>query len=147
MKYFSIAELCKSDTAKKLGIKNDPNESQRANLVALIEHVLDPLREIYGKPIMVSSGFRNYKTNAAVGGSKTSDHMSGCAADIYTTGGIVENRKLAKLIAEKLCFSQLIDEKNYAWVHVSYHQGGDNHHEILRTKDGKKYIKINISQL
>lgn len=146
MKYFSLDELCKSDTAKKLGINNEPNESQRANLVALIENVLDPLREMYRRPIMVSSGFRNYKTNAAVGGSKTSDHMSGCAVDIYTKGGVVENRKLARLIAEKLCFSQLIDEKNYSWVHVSYHPNGDNHHEILRY-NGKSYIKISIDKL
>ena len=146
MKYFSIDELCKSETAKKKGIKNIPNEAQRANLVALIEHVLDPLREMYGKPIMVSSGFRNYETNKAVGGSKSSDHMSGCAADIYTKGGVAENRKLAKMIAEKLCFSQLIDEKNYSWVHVSYHPNGENHHEILRY-DGKGYTKIGIARI
>lgn len=147
MKYFSIEELCRSKKAVELGIKNVPEDWQRVNIVALIEHVLDPLREMYGKPISVSSGFRNYKTNSAVGGSKTSDHMSGCAADIYAKGGAVENRKLAKLIAEHFCFAQLIDEKNYSWVHVSYRQNGDNHHEILRTKDGKKYVKINISQL
>lgn len=147
MKYFSVEELCRSEKAKKLGIKNIPNEAQRANLVALIEKVLDPLREMYGKPIMVSSGFRNYNTNQAVGGSKTSDHMSGCAADIYAKGGVTENKKLAKMIAEKLCFSQLIDEKGYAWVHVSFHPNGDNHHQILRTKDGKNYTNITISQL
>lgn len=120
MKYFSIKELCKSDTAKARGIDNTPNEEVKANLEALIDNVLDPLREAYGKPIYINSGYRCPELNKAVGGVSTSEHQSGRAADI-DTHDYEENKKLFKLIQElNLPFRQLIDESNLSWVHVSY---------------------------
>lgn len=120
MKYFTIAELCRSNTADKLLIDNKCTKEQAANMMALVNNVLDPLREAYGKPILVNSGFRCEKLNKKVGGSKTSDHLHGMAADI-TTGSLKGNKRLFYLIQELgLPFKQLIDEKGFSWVHVSY---------------------------
>lgn len=119
-KYFSLDELCHSDTAKSKGIDNTPSEEVKKNLDALIENVLDPLREAYGKPIYINSGYRCSELNKAVGGVSTSEHQSGRAADI-DTHDYEENKKLFNLIQElNLPFRQLIDESNLSWVHVSY---------------------------
>lgn len=119
-KYFSLDELCHSDTAKAREIDNTPSEEVKKNLEALIENVLDPLREAYGKPIYINSGYRCLELNKAVGGVSTSEHQSGRAADI-DTHDYEENKKLFKLIQElNLPFRQLIDESNLSWVHVSY---------------------------
>lgn len=123
-KYFTVAELCKSPTAQRLGIYNEPNEPIRENLKLLIERVLDPLREAYGKPIIVTSGYRCDALNKAVKGSKTSQHMSGQAADVNGVSK-ADNRKLFELAQQlKLPFDQLIWEYGTKdcpdWVHLSY---------------------------
>lgn len=87
MKYFTIEELCKSTTANRLKIDNRCDSGVAVSLAALVENVLDPLREWYGKPISVNSGYRCPALNKAVGGSATSQHMSGQAADIDTKIG------------------------------------------------------------
>lgn len=119
MKYFTIAELTK--TTHK-GIDNTPNDEQRACLVRLVNNVLDPLREAYGKPIIVTSGYRCQKLNKAVGGAASSQHILGQAADIRSKEDTPEeNKKLFDLIVRlKLPFDQLINEYGYNWVHVSY---------------------------
>lgn len=120
MKYFTIKELCKSSTAEQKKIDNTPNSEVVNNLEKLVEHILDPLREKYGKPIHVNSGYRCPALNKAVGGSKTSQHILGLAADI-TAGSVTKNKILFNLIQElNLPFDQLIDEKNFRWIHVSY---------------------------
>lgn len=119
MKYFTIQELTRSDTAEEHGIDNTPTKEAKENLVALVDNVLDPLREMYGKPIIVNSGYRCPQLNAAVGGAKNSQHMRGEAADI-TAGSKEENKKLFELIRERLPFDQLLNESDYSWVHVSY---------------------------
>lgn len=120
MKYFTIKELCKSSTAIQKGIDNTPNSEIVDNLKKLVEYILDPLRERYGKPIHVNSGYRCPALNKAVGGSKTSHHVKGLAADI--TAGSVEENKLLFELAQELDFpyDQLIDEKNFKWIHISY---------------------------
>ena len=120
MRYFTIKELCQSDTAVKKKINNTPNSEIVNNLTQLVNNILDPLREKYGKPITVNSGYRCEALNIAVGGSKTSHHMLGLAADI-TAGSPSKNKILFDLIQElELPFDQLIDEKNYRWIHVSF---------------------------
>lgn len=125
MKYFSIEELCDSATAKAKGIPNIPGLKEESNLVNLISNILDPLREEYGKPIYVNSGYRCAALNKAVGGAASSQHMAGQAADI-TTGSRKENQKLFDLIQKmNLPFDQLIFEKGDKkvgpdWVHVSF---------------------------
>ena len=128
MKYFTMKELTKSSTADKLGIDNTPTTEVSAQLSNLVTHVLDPLREMYGKAITVNSGYRCSKLNAAVGGAKTSQR--GEAADI-TAGSKTENKKLFELIRDNLPFDQLIDESNYSWVHVSYVSTSKNRKQIL----------------
>ena len=108
--------------------------------------ILDPLRIFYGFPIHISSGFRCPTLNRAVGGVANSQHLRGEAADI-DTGSIAANRKLAKMIVDmNLPFDQLIDESNYAWVHVSHKKNGGNRGQILRMRGGK-YTVIKADQL
>ena len=122
MKYFTIKEMTKSATAQRKGINNDPSIQVCQSLTALIEKVLDPLREAYGKPIIVTSGYRCPKLNAIVGSTPSSQHVKGEAADIRSVQDTPEeNKKLFDLIVKLgLPFDQLINEYNYDWVHVSF---------------------------
>ncbi len=130
MKYFTVAEFVRSDTADRRAIDNRLPKELLPNVQALVNNVLDPLREAYGKPIRVNSGFRCPALNKAVKGSATSDHMTGRAADI-TGGSPAENKKLFYMIQELgLPFDQLIDEKHFSWVHVSYREGA-NRNQVL----------------
>ncbi len=134
MQYFTLNELTKSDTAIRKGINNTPNAEQIKNLETLVNYILDPLRKYYGKPIIVTSGFRCKELNNIVGGSKTSDHMTGCAVDIRTVQDTKEeNKKLFDLALKlNLPFDQLIDEYNYDWVHISY--SPKNRRQVLHIK-------------
>lgn len=120
MRNFTIQELTASTTAAAKKINNDPTPEAEKNLKLLVDEVLDPLRDAYGKPIRVNSGYRSPALNTAVKGSKTSQHVKGQAADI-TGGNKDENKKLFELAQElNLPYCQLIDEKNFSWVHISY---------------------------
>ena len=128
MKYFTVGEFTRSAVADRYGIPNRlPSMAESDNIHRLVINVLDPLREAYGKPIKVSSGYRCPRLNAIVGGSSTSDHMKGCAADIQSIpNNPEENRKLFNLIRElHLPFDQLIDESGMKWVHVSHRTKGN----------------------
>lgn len=133
-KYFSIAELTKSSTAIKKKINNTPTKEVENNLNQLIDNILDPLREAWGQPIIVGSGYRCEALNKAVGGASHSQHKLGQAADIHTKSDSVEdNKKLFELIKQlKLPFDQLINEYNYNWIHVSY--SPRNRRQILNIK-------------
>lgn len=128
MKYFTLKEL----TATNRKIPNYPNEMQIQNLQKLVKNVLDPLRELYGKPIKVNSGYRSQSLNSAIGGAKNSEHMTGCAADI-TTGSREGNEKLFNLIKDNFKFRQLINEYDFSWIHVSYNEN-DLKQQILAIK-------------
>lgn len=145
MKYFTIEELCKTSTK----IENVPNAVEKANLVCLVESVLDPIREKYGKPIIVTSGYRSEKVNKAVGGASTSQHLKGQAVDIVTKGN-KDNAVLFKLILDmkkqgKIVFDQLINEYpnglgTPSWIHISYKAIGENRGQVLiasKLKGGK----------
>lgn len=124
MKYFTIEELIKSDTAKARGIDNVPNADVVDNLEGLVKNVLDPLREAWGRPIYVSSGYRSPALNRAVGGASSSQHMKGQAADI-SAGTREGNKALWDLVLRLgLPFDQMIDEKNWQWLHLSYNPNG-----------------------
>lgn len=95
-----------------------------------MEECLDKVRELWGKPIGVNSGYRSPELNRVVGGAKNSQHTKGEACDI-TTGGRENNRKLFDMICESgIEFDQLIDESNYKWLHISYCKG-DNRKQVL----------------
>lgn len=121
---FTLKELTKSDTATRLGLDNTPDDEALENLKTLCEKVLQPVRDHFGKSVTVNSGYRSPESNAAVGGSKTSDHCKGQAADIEIDG--VPNPDLAEWIQNNLDYTQLILEfytqgqPNSGWVHVSY---------------------------
>lgn len=133
-KYFTINELTKSSTAQRLHINNNPTQEVKDNLNKLIDSVLDPLRELYGKPIIVNSGYRCTKLNKAIGGAKNSQHLVGQASDIRTVQNTKEsNKELFDLIKNsKLPFDQLINEYDYNWVHVSY--SPRNRRQVLTIK-------------
>lgn len=129
-KYFSVEELTRSWTASELKIDNTPNTDQTNNLILLIDIVLDPIRELWAKPIYVNSGFRSDALNKAVNGVPNSQHLKGQAADI-NTGSVVENEELFNIILNSdIEFDQLIDEKNFGWIHISYNYEG-NRKQIL----------------
>ena len=124
MKYFSIKELTKSETATKKGIDNTPNAAQVKNMETLINNLLDPIREQWGAAIYVTSGFRSVALNKAVGGVSNSHHLGGYAADL-TVKSQSGNKALFDMIRRsKLKWTQLISEKTTtqgcSWVHISY---------------------------
>ena len=135
MKYFTIQELTISNTAQRKCIDNTPDQKAAAALTALVANVLDPLREAWGKPIVVNSGYRCPKLNRAVGGVARSQHTKGEAADIRTLSNRRwENEQLFKFIVQlKLPFDQLIDEHGYSWIHVSYSKG-KNRRQVLHVR-------------
>ena len=135
MKHFSVNELIATST----GLLNVPMQSEKDNLIKLVDSVLDPLREMYGGPIHVNSGYRSPIVNKKIGGAATSQHVKGEAADI-TAGSKIENKKLFNLIADNFKFDQLINEKDFTWIHVSY-STTRNRGQKLKF-DGKKYTEI-----
>jgi hypothetical protein len=144
MKYFNLNEFTRSNKASELKISNLPSSEHKANIELLTDNVLDKLREWYGKPINITSGYRSYDLNKAIpGSSKTSQHSKGEAADIVASIPR-DNVKLFNYIKDNLQFDQLIWEKgtdsNPAWIHVSFSKS-KSRKEILKTKDGKIYTK------
>ena len=148
-KYFTLEEMVASPTAKRKGINNSPSETVVANLRNLVKNVLDPLREAWGAPIVVTSGYRSSKLNATVGGARNSAHLYGYAADIRTLSDRPsENKKLRDLLIElDLPFDQLIDEYGCDWIHVSYKSSG-NKHQLLSAvkKDGRTVYQSGIKK-
>lgn len=119
MQYFTFTEFERSATATRHAIDNTMPEAARRNVARLVDTVLDPLRRAWGRSITVTSGYRCPELNKAVGGSKTSHHLQGMAADI-TTGNRADNRRLFQLVRDLgLPFTQLIDESDFAWIHIS----------------------------
>jgi hypothetical protein len=135
---FSLHELTKSETALRMGFDNTPGETETAALKLLAEKVLQPVRDHYGKGVKVNSGYRSPESNAAVGGSKTSDHCKGQAADIEIPG--VANAELAQWIMDNLDYTQLILEfytpgiPDSGLVHVSYDPNNLKKQELTATK-------------
>lgn len=124
LKYFTIAEMCKSAEAKSRGIDNIPTLEHENNLRTLIFELLDPIRSIYGRPITVSSGYRSEAVNKAIKGSNGSLHLKGMAADLQCS-----NINELWEICKDFEFDQLIKEtddrsgKLKEWIHISYSKG------------------------
>lgn len=145
MRYFTLNELTKSATASRNGIRNEPSLEETRCLNALVDNCLDPLRSLFGSAIRVTSAFRCKALNKAVGGSSTSQHLKGMAADIQAVNGA--NGRLFNLARMTLEFDQLIwekgDDKNPSWIHVSYDPyKTKQRRQVLRTKNGKNYYAI-----
>lgn len=137
-KNFSYDELIASATAKRLGLDNTPTPEEKERLRQLAEDILQPIRDAWRAPIVVTSGFRSEEVNKAVGGVKTSQHRLGEAADIKV-GGKDRNKKLFNLIYKlisqgKIKVGQLIDEYNYQWIHISLPRKNKENNQILHIK-------------
>lgn len=135
MKYFTIKELCQSETAEKFNINNTPTEEIENRLEILIDTLLDPLREEWGSPIIINSGYRCPLLNKAVGGSKTSSHMSGWAVDMKPKNGKMDEFKsfVVKFLQTRF-WDQCILEKSgdVEWVHLSlYNNSGKQRRQIF----------------
>lgn len=144
---FSLHEMTKSETALRKNMPNEPTEADIANLKLLAEKVLQPLRDHYGVGIKVNSGYRSPDVNAAVGGSRTSDHCKGQAADIEIAG--VPNATLAQYIKDSLQYTQLILEfytpgvPDSGWVHVSYDSNNLKCQTLTAVKKDGKTVYLN----
>jgi hypothetical protein len=118
-KHITFKEATFSATAQRLGIKNEPTLEHLKAMITVAEKCFEPLREWYGKPLRINSFYRGKDLNKAVKGSLTSQHCKGEAIDI-DAGSISENKKIHDWIKDNLEFTQLINEYNYSWVHVSF---------------------------
>ena len=136
-KHLNLAEVTRSDSAKRKGISNQPTPEHIENFKKLAEKVFEPVREHFGVPIHISSGYRSKALNTAIGGSLTSQHCQGEAIDIDMDGsGVVSNADIFNYIKDELNFDQLIWEfgtaKNPDWVHVSYESTGKQRKQVLK---------------
>lgn len=136
--HLSLAEVTRSETAKRKGISNMPTDAHLENFKLLAEKVFEPIRKYFGKPIHISSGYRSAALNKAVGGASSSQHCSGEAIDIDMdgNGNGITNKMVFDYIKENLEFDQLIWEfgtdANPDWVHVSYESTGKQRKQILK---------------
>lgn len=140
MKYFTIKEMCDSETAKKHNIANEPNIIERNNIIKLVETLLDPLRERLGQPIIVNCGFRNDRVNKLVGGSVTSAHRKGLAADLRINGNNIRLKE--ELLKSGLDFDQCIvyhSKTNPSFVHIGL-SDRKNRRQVLFSPDDKRYF-------
>ena len=129
-KNFVLSELTKSNTAKRLGIKNEPTKEHMDNLQVLVRDLIQPIRDGIG-PIRVSSGYRNPELNRAIGGSRKSQHCKGEALDIqFWEMGQMNNKAIYDWVLKSgIEFDQMINEFDFAWIHIS-----------LKSKDNRKQV-------
>ena len=130
-KNFVLSELTKSNTAKRLGIKNEPTKEHMDNLQVLVRDLIQPIRDGIG-PIRVSSGYRNPELNRAIGGSHKSQHCKGEALDLqFWEMGEMNNKAIYDWVLESgIEFDQMINEFDFAWIHISL-KGEDNRKQVL----------------
>ena len=146
----NLAEITRSDTAKRHGIDNTPTAEHLENFKLLADKVFEPIREHFKTPIFISSGYRSKALNSFIKRSLTSQHCTGQAIDIDMDGsnGEVTNRMVFDFIKNKLDFDQLIWEFgtdfNPDWVHVSYVKGKNRKQKLkaIRTSGKTTYLAI-----
>ena len=141
--HFSLAELTKSQTATRKGIDNKPTLEHIENLTELCVQILEPTRRNFGKPMVITSGYRSEELCEAIGSKSTSQHAKGEAADFEMFG--IDNKELAKYIKNNLVFDQLIlefynpDDPSSGWVHCSYSKDENRKQSLLY--NGKDYTE------
>lgn len=141
-KHLELSELTRSESAKRLGISNMPTAEHIENLKLLAEKVFEPIREHFGVPIRISSGYRSKSLNSAIpNSSKTSQHSLGEAIDIDNDGTGIKNSEIFDFIKNNLEYDQLINEFDYAWVHVSYAKNNRKQTLIASKVNGKTVYK------
>jgi len=145
----TLAEMLRSESAKRNGISNQPAADHLENMKAWAIKVFQPIRDHFKRPIHISSGYRSFELNRLIGGSQSSQHSKGMAGDIDMDGTPIKNSEVFNFIKYNVNFDQLIwefgNDFNPDWVHVSFNPHGENRKEILRAKkdNGKTvYIKL-----
>jgi zinc D-Ala-D-Ala carboxypeptidase len=147
-KNLSLAEVVRSESAKRNGVDNTPTPEHLENLKKLANNIFQPIRDHFKKPIIISSGYRSEKLNRLVPGTSiTSQHSQGEALDIDMDGTKITNKQVFDFIKDNLVFDQLIWEfgtdDNPAWVHVSYESTGKQRKQVLKAvkkNNTTKYI-------
>lgn len=148
--HLNIAEVTRSESAKRLGLSNMPTEEHLDNLKKLADNIFEPIRNHFRCPILISSGYRSQGLNNAIGGAKGSDHLKGMAIDIDmdNTPNGVTNKMIFDYVKNNLNFRQLIwefgDSENPDWVHISYNENDLKNEILIATKhNGKTNYKKN----
>jgi hypothetical protein len=145
--HVSYKEGIKSNTALRRGIDNTPGSYERSNMEIVAEKIFEPLREWVGGPVKINSFYRCEELNRAIGGSSRSQHCEGRAIDLDDTFGYKTNAEMFEYIRKNLSFDQLIwefgDDKNPAWVHVSYVSQDQNRLRVMRAEklNGKTHYR------
>ena len=144
-KNFTLSEITKSNTAKRLGIENAPDKEHLKNMQVLIRDLIQPMRDALG-PIRISSGYRNPQLNRAIGGSTKSQHCKGEALDLqFWKNGEMCNKEIYDwVLKEGIEFDQMINEFDFAWIHISL-KDNNNRKQVLeayKDKDGDTAYKV-----
>ena len=147
-KNFVLSEITHSNTAKRLGIDNDPTKKHLQNMQRLVDLLLQPLRDALG-PIRISSGYRNPSLNRAIGGSPKSQHCKGEALDLqFWRGGEMFNKEIYEWILQSdLEFDQMINEFDFAWIHISLKEKNNRNQVLEAYKDEDNDTKYKYAEV
>ena len=145
-KNFTLSEITRSNTAARLNIKNAPNKEHLKNMQVLIRDLIQPMRDALG-PIRISSGYRSPALNRAIGGSSKSQHCKGQAVDIqfFKKGEMCNKEIYDWVIKEEIEFDQMINEFDFAWIHISLRPDNKNRKMVLeayKDDDGDTAYKV-----
>ena len=147
-KSFALSEIIHSNTAKRLGIDNEPTETHLQNMQHLVDNLIQPLRDAVG-PIRVSSGYRNPELNRAIGGSRSSQHCKGEALDLqFWQNGKMMNELIYEWILDSgIEFDQMINEFDFAWIHISLKKKGSRNQVLEAFKDDEGDTKYRYADV
>jgi len=147
-KNFVLSEITHSNTAKRLGIKNEPTKIHLDGLQILVRNLLQPLRDAIG-PIRISSGYRNPELNRAIGGSLKSQHCKGEALDVqFWKNGEMCNEEVYKwVLSSGIEFDQMINEFDFAWIHISVKDKGNRNQVLVAYKDKDNDTKYKYASI
>ena len=144
-KNFVLSEITRSNTARRLGISNEPSKEHLANMQVLITELIQPMRDALG-PIRISSGYRSPQLNRAIGGSKKSQHCKGQALDLqFWKDGQMCNEEIYRWVLKSgVKFDQMINEFDFAWIHISLKESKNRNMvlEAYKDKDGDTAYKV-----
>jgi hypothetical protein len=134
--HLDLGEVTRSESAKREGIINMPTPEHYENLKVIAEKIFEPIREHFGVPILISSGYRSEALNVYIGGSRSSDHSKGRALDLDMDGSSsgVTNKMIFEFIKDNLEYDQLINEFDFGWVHVGYRLNANRKQTLRATK-------------
>ena len=147
-KNFALSEITHSNTAKRLGIDNEPTETHLQNMQHIVDNLIQPLRDAVG-PIRVSSGYRNPELNRAIGGSRSSQHCKGEALDLqFWQNGKMMNELIYEWILDSgIEFDQMINEFDFAWIHISLKKKGSRNQVLEAFKDDEGDTKYRYADV